>query len=106
MTWQGGKLGREGSETLPFARLRALAGQQDDAAKSLEQLSTALSGLGKPVRLHIRLVSGADGETVDHWEVRLEAREGHKGQTEGCGCGGGDASGDVGADRARAAFTV
>jgi SCP-2 sterol transfer family len=70
MTWQGGKLRREGSEPMPFARLRALAGQQDDAAQSLEQLSTALSGLGKPVRLHIRLVSGADGETVDHWEVQ------------------------------------
>jgi putative sterol carrier protein len=70
MTWQGGKLRREASETLPFARLRALAGPEDDATKSLEQLTKAMSGLGKPVRLHIQLVSGADGETVEHWDVQ------------------------------------
>ena len=70
MTWQGGKLRREGSETLPFARLRSLAGPEDDAAKSVEKLTNALTGLGKPVRLHIRLVSGTDGEIVEHWDVQ------------------------------------
>ena len=76
MTWQGGKLRREGSEILPFARLRSLAGPQDDAAKSVEQLAKALSGLDEPVRLHIRLVSGADGETVEHWEVPAGSKGG------------------------------
>ena len=58
------------------------------------------------MRLHIRLVSGADGETVDHWEVQGGSKRAKatKGQTEGCGCGGGDASGDAGADRARASL--
>ncbi len=69
MTWQGGKLSREVSATLPFAQLRALAGPADDSAKSLEQLAKAISGMGTPVRLHIQLVSGADGETVEHWNV-------------------------------------
>ena len=70
MTWQGGKLRREASGPLSFARLRTLAGPQDNAARSVDQLSKALSGLRKPVRLHIRLVSGADGETVEHWDVQ------------------------------------
>ena len=70
MTWQGGKLRREEVAGVAFARLRALAGPQDDAAKSVDQLSKALGGLGKSVSLHIRLVSGADGETVEHWEVQ------------------------------------
>jgi putative sterol carrier protein len=69
MTWQGGKLRREEVGAVAFARLRALAGPQDDAARSVDQLSKALSGFAKPVRLHIRLVSGADGETEEHWEV-------------------------------------
>ena len=69
MTWQGGKLRRVEGGRLPFARLRRFAGQQDDAAKSLEQLAKALSGLGTLVRMHIQLVSGTDGETVEHWEV-------------------------------------
>ncbi len=69
MTWQGGKLRRGEGGPLPFARLRGFARQQDDAAKSLEQLSKALSGLGTAVHMHIQLVSGADGETVEHWEV-------------------------------------
>src|SRR5262249_29388670 len=70
MTWQGGKLRREEPGPSTFARLRTLAGPQDDAAKSLEKLSKALSGLDKPVRLHIRLVTGADGETAEHWDVQ------------------------------------
>jgi hypothetical protein len=47
-----------------------LAGPQDDAAESLEQLSRALSGFGKPVRLHIRFVTGAESEPVEHWDVQ------------------------------------
>jgi hypothetical protein len=69
MTWQGGKLRRE--DGVPsFARLRRMAGPQDDAAKTLDQLSMALSGFAKPVRLHIRLVSGVDGENVEDWHVQ------------------------------------
>jgi putative sterol carrier protein len=70
MTWQGGKLRREEGGTLSFARLRTLARPQDDAVKSINQLSKALSGLDKPVRLHIGLVSGPDGGRVQHWEVQ------------------------------------
>jgi len=70
MTWQGGKLRREERGTLSFACLRTLAQPQDDAAKSINQLSKALGGLGKPVRLHIGLVSGADGGRVQHWDVQ------------------------------------
>lgn len=70
MTWQGGKLRRAEGGGLSFACLRSLAGEQDDAARSIDQLSKALGGLGKPVRLHIRLVSGTDDETVEHWDVQ------------------------------------
>jgi len=76
MTWQGGKLRREEDRPVPFARLRTLAGSQDDAAKSVDHLSKALSGLGKPVSLHIRLVSDPGGETVEHWEVQGGSKSG------------------------------
>jgi hypothetical protein len=76
MTWQGGKLRREEGETLGFACLRTMARPQDDAAKSINQLSKALSGLGKPVRLHIGLVSGADGGRVQHWDVQGGTKRG------------------------------
>ena len=76
MTWQGGKLRREDSRALLFARLRTLAGPQDNAVKSINQLSKALSGFGKAVRLHIRLVSGAYGETVEHWDVQSGTKRG------------------------------
>ena len=75
MTWQGGKLRREqvgGAQ--PFGRLRALAGAQDDSARSLDQLSKALSGFGSPVRLHVRLVSGDEGDTVEAWDVQAGSR--------------------------------
>jgi putative sterol carrier protein len=74
MTWQGGKL-RHDDGVLSFARLRSVAGPQDDAAKSLEQLSKALSGFAKPVRLHIRLVSGAEGGIVEDWMVQGGAKD-------------------------------
>jgi putative sterol carrier protein len=70
MTWQGGKLRRDDVGIFSFAPLRTLARPQDDAAKSINQLSKALSGFGKPVRLHIGLVSGTDGERVQHWDVK------------------------------------
>ncbi|HUD65848.1 MAG TPA: SCP2 sterol-binding domain-containing protein [Candidatus Sulfotelmatobacter sp.] len=76
MTWQGGKLRRVESGGLTFARLRRLGGQQDDVAKSLEQLAKALSGLGTLVRMHIQLVSGTAGETVEHWEVHGGSKAG------------------------------
>ena len=76
MTWQGGKLRREQIEALPFSRLRAFAALADDAAKTVDQLSKALSGLPKPVRLRVKLVSGIDGETVEHWEVHGGAKSG------------------------------
>ena len=76
MTWQGGKLRREDVGTLSFARLQTLARPQDDAAKSIKQLSKALSGLGKPARLHIMLVSGADDARVQHWDVQGGAKSG------------------------------
>ncbi len=76
MTWQGGKLRRVEGGGLTFARLRRFAGQQGDAAKSLEQLAKALSGLGTLVRIHIQLVSGTNGETVEHWEVHGGSKAG------------------------------
>src|ERR1051325_4097934 len=76
MTWQGGKLRREDERALPFARLRTLARPQDDAAKSIDELTKALSGLRKRVRLHIRLVSGTDGETVEDWDVQGGSKSG------------------------------
>jgi putative sterol carrier protein len=74
MTWQGGKLRRDENGLPAFARLRPLAGTQDDIAKSLDQLAKALSSMEKPVLVHVQLVSGADGDTVDHWSVQGGAK--------------------------------
>lgn len=68
MTWQGGKRAREVGPVSPFARLRTLAGEQDEPAKGLENLAKALSDYESPVRLHVRLITG--GESVEHWEVQ------------------------------------
>ena len=73
MTWQGGKLRRDDG-VLSFARLRSVAGPQDDAPKTLELLSKALSGFGKPVRLHIRLVTGVEGDINEDWLVEGGAK--------------------------------
>jgi hypothetical protein len=70
MTWQGGKLRRDGTVASPFGRLRTLAGPQEDRGRSFESLSKALGGFRQPVRLHIQLVSDAEGETVEHWDVQ------------------------------------
>ena len=71
MTWNGGKL--TATPVVPhvtFARLRPLdSSQQSDHAASFKRLSHALRDFGSQVRLHIRLVSGDDGEKVAHWEV-------------------------------------
>src|SRR5260221_1670488 len=69
MTWQGGKRPREVGPLSAFARLRPLAGELDDPSTSLEKLAHALADFGRPVRLHVRLITGADGENVEHWEV-------------------------------------
>jgi hypothetical protein len=70
MTWQGGKLGREIGPISAFARLKPLAEDRDDPGTALKLLADALSGFETPVNLHVRLVSGDDGETVEHWHVR------------------------------------
>src|SRR5436190_17311528 len=65
MTLQGGKRAREAGPSA-FARLKPLAGAQDDSAKTLEKLAQALSDYGRPVRIHVRLISDRDGERVEH----------------------------------------
>ena len=70
MTWQGGKLRRAETAPLPFARLRALAGPQDDPATCVDRLSKAMGELRAPVRLQIRLVNDAEGESVEQWAVQ------------------------------------
>jgi hypothetical protein len=71
MTWNGGKL--IATPVVPhvtFARLRPLASfQQSDHAASFKSLSHALRDFGSQVRLHIRLVSGDEGDKVAHWDV-------------------------------------
>jgi SCP-2 sterol transfer family len=71
MTWNGGKLTATPVVPQPtFARLRPLASAlKSDHADSFKGLSHALRDFGSKVRLHIRLVSGDDGEKVAHWEV-------------------------------------
>ncbi|MGB8768546.1 MAG: hypothetical protein WCC92_02955 [Candidatus Korobacteraceae bacterium] len=71
MTWNGGKL--TATPVVPhvtFARLRPFASSQKrDHAESFKNLSHALRNFGSHVRLHIRLVSGDDGEKAEHWDV-------------------------------------
>lgn len=74
MTWQGGKLRREIGPTTSFARLKPIAEDGEDSASALTALAEALSGFQTEVNLHVRLVSGDDGETVEHWHVRGGAK--------------------------------
>ena len=74
MTWRGGKAVREVGPSSPFARLKPLAGEQDDPAKGLELLGRALSGYPTALRLHVRLVSGGDGESVEDWGVQAGSK--------------------------------
>ncbi|HZI84298.1 MAG TPA: SCP2 sterol-binding domain-containing protein [Casimicrobiaceae bacterium] len=71
MTWQGGKRPREAPPRSPFARLAPLVSQQKagDIEASLNGLATALKNAKAKGRVHLRLVSGSQQESVDHWEV-------------------------------------
>jgi putative sterol carrier protein len=70
MTWQGGKRPREAPPRSPFARLAPLVGQEKtNIETSLRGLAIALKGAKAKASLHLRLVSGTETETVDHWEV-------------------------------------
>ena len=70
MTWQGGKRPREAPPRSPFARLAPLVGQEKtNIETSLRGLATALKGAKAKASLHLRLVSGTETETTDHWEV-------------------------------------
>ena len=76
MTWQGGKRGREVGPSSPFACLKPLASDRDDAAKGLEMLNRALADYPRPVRLHVRLISGGDeDESIEHWEVQAGSKK-------------------------------
>ncbi len=75
MTWQGGKLTREARPTSPFARLKPLAEETDDAETGLKHLAKALSNYRKPATLQIRLVTGNEGERVEHWEIKAGSRD-------------------------------
>ena len=75
MTWQGGKRGREVGPISPFARLKPLASDRDDTEKSLNKLAQALTGLGKPMLLDVRLVTGNEVERVEHWEVKAGSKD-------------------------------
>jgi hypothetical protein len=70
MTWQGGKRAREVGPVSTFARLKPLAKERDDAAKTLEKLAQALRDYGSPVSLHFRLVTAQEVDGVEHWEVQ------------------------------------
>ena len=75
MTWQGGKTAREAGPASPFAPLKPLADQQDAPARALELLGEALGDFPTPVRLHVRLLAGEDGEQVEHWEVPAGSKD-------------------------------
>jgi SCP-2 sterol transfer family len=74
MAWQGGKLRREVGPISAFARLKPLAADRDDPGTALKALANALTGLRTAVNVHIRLVSGDEGETVEHWHVQGGAK--------------------------------
>jgi putative sterol carrier protein len=74
MTWQGGKRGREIGPTSPFARLTPLAADRDNSETGLKQLAKALSNYKKPTLLHVRLVTGKEGERVEHWEINAGSK--------------------------------
>ena len=71
MTWQGGKLPREVPAVSPFARLSPLVSEAKtvEVDGSLHELATALKRVKVKHRLHLRLITAAEGEAVEHWEV-------------------------------------
>lgn len=76
MTWQGGKRPPDVGPLSPFARLKPLIGERDDAAKGLEALARALRGYRGAVSIHVRLTGGADGESVEDWLVQAGSKGG------------------------------
>lgn len=75
MTWQGGKRGREIGPQSPFARLKPLSGDRDNSETGLTQLAQALSNYKKPTLLNVRLVTGKDGEPMEHWEINAGSKD-------------------------------
>ena len=75
MTWQGGKRGREIGSISPFARLKPLTADKDDSETGFKQLAQALSDYKKPTLLHVRLVTGQEGERVEHWEIKAGSKD-------------------------------
>lgn len=71
MTWQGGKLPREAPPRSRFARLAPLVSQQKarDIEASLTGLANALKNAKAKGRVHLRLITGTETETVEHWEI-------------------------------------
>jgi putative sterol carrier protein len=51
-----------------------MAEDRDDPGSALNALAKALGGFQNEVNLNVRLVSGDDGETVEHWHVRGGAK--------------------------------
>lgn len=74
MTWQGGKRGREIGPQSPFARLKPLAADKDSSETGLKQLAKALSNYKQPTLVHVRLVTGKEGERVEHWEINAGSK--------------------------------
>jgi putative sterol carrier protein len=75
MTWQEGKLRRQLRPSSPFAPLTPLAAAGDDPATALENLARALDGHPNQLRLEIRLVAGAEGDGLEHWQVPVGAKD-------------------------------
>ena len=91
----------------PFARLKPLP-ERRMIREGAGEAGPALKDYGSPVRLHVRLITGKEGESVEHWEAtgRIEEREGEESAAKESGCGCGDASANVDADRAGSARPV
>jgi putative sterol carrier protein len=70
MTWQGGKRPPEAVSS-PFARLAPLIDRHKevDLDASVRALARAVQSAKSSARLHIQLVTGAEGESVDDWEL-------------------------------------
>jgi putative sterol carrier protein len=54
--------------------LTPLAGDRDNSETGLKQLAKALSNYKKPTLLHVRLVTGKEGERVEHWEINAGSK--------------------------------
>ena len=74
MTWQGGKMRREVGSISEFAPLRALAAEPDDPSAVLKALAEALTKFPDKINIHVRLVSGDEAETIQHWDVQAGSK--------------------------------